>query len=221
MIATLIVEDDPVASAVLARFVVRVPGFTVVGVAASAAAARAVLAQRRPQLALIDIGLPDGNGLELAAELRAGRTGTDVIVVTGRSDLPAVRTAVRSGALHYLLKPVRLAVLSRLLHRYQARRQELAVEGPLSQLQLDRVFGTLHGPAERLPKGLSGPTLDAVQEALRSEPNLSAAELADRLGISRSTAGRYLEHLVHSGVADVELRYGRRGRPQRRYRALD
>ncbi|GAA2251010.1 MULTISPECIES: response regulator [Kitasatospora] len=220
MIATLIVEDDPVASAALTRFVAHVPGFTVVGVAASVTAARAVAAQRRPQLALIDISLPDGNGLELAAELRGGCTGTDVIVVTSRSDLYAVRAAIRSGALHYLVKPVRLAALSQLLRRYQALQRDLAVEGLVSQPQIDRLFGTLHAPAEQLPKGLSEPTLDAVRETLRSGPDLSAAELADRLGVSRPTAGRYLEHLVQSGVAEVELRYGQRGRPQRRYRAL-
>ena len=57
-----------------------------------------------------------------------------------------------------------------------------------------------------------------VAAALReTEANLSAAECAEKIGISRVSARRYLEHFCSSGQADVSLRYGVAGRPERRY----
>jgi response regulator of citrate/malate metabolism len=49
--------------------------------------------------------------------------------------------------------------------------------------------------------------------------DLSAAEAAELAGISRVSARRYLEHLTETGRAEVRLRYGEVGRPERRYAA--
>ena len=59
---------------------------------------------------------------------------------------------------------------------------------------------------------------EPVQDALRSAGELSAAECADVVGISRVSARRYLEHFVARGAAVVRLQYGGAGRPGRRYR---
>jgi two-component system CitB family response regulator len=48
---------------------------------------------------------------------------------------------------------------------------------------------------------------------------VSAAEVADRLGISRATAQRYLSYLSQHGVVKLQLRYGTAGRPEHRYSA--
>jgi response regulator of citrate/malate metabolism len=48
---------------------------------------------------------------------------------------------------------------------------------------------------------------------------LSAAEAGERVGLSRVSARRYLEHVVETGRAEVALQYGSAGRPERRYRA--
>ena len=68
-------------------------------------------------------------------------------------------------------------------------------------------------PPVSLPKGLSPETAEAVQDALRSAGELSAAECADLVGISRVSARRYLEHFVARGAAVVRLQYGGAGRP--------
>jgi response regulator of citrate/malate metabolism len=47
---------------------------------------------------------------------------------------------------------------------------------------------------------------------------MSATECAEAVGISRVSARRYLEHFASSGQAEVSLRYGATGRPERRYR---
>lgn len=60
-----------------------------------------------------------------------------------------------------------------------------------------------------------------VLEALRSAPEpLSATDVAERLGVSRATAQRYLANPVQRGLADLSLNYGDTGRPEHRYRAV-
>ena len=71
---------------------------------------------------------------------------------------------------------------------------------------------------QRKPKGLSQETADLVGAAIRETGELSATECGERVGISRVSARRYLEHFVNTGQADVRLRYGSTGRPERRYR---
>ena len=73
------------------------------------------------------------------------------------------------------------------------------------------------GPA--LPKGLSTASLSRVAKCLAEcDTDVSAAELAATLGMSRVSARRYLEHLVSTGAAEVAPRYGSAGRPEHRYR---
>ncbi|NUR27506.1 MAG: response regulator [Catenulispora sp.] len=222
MIATIIVDDDPVARAVLTRFVEQAPGFRVVATASSVREAYATVIRQRPQLALLDIGLPDGSGLDLAARLRAEGRAVDVVMVTGRDDPAAVRAALYGGARHYLVKPVRLPALTDFLDHYRDLNRRLTEDQRLakvSQEHIDGLFGALRRAPAPLPKGLNESTLAAVRAVLRETEDVSADEVVELLGVSRPTAGRYLEHLVRTGAADVELRYGRRGRPQRRYRA--
>ena len=70
----------------------------------------------------------------------------------------------------------------------------------------------------RLPKGLSLESADLVAGVLRTiDDDLSASECAERTGLSRVSARRYLQHFVETGHAEVRLKYGAAGRPQRRY----
>ena len=65
----------------------------------------------------------------------------------------------------------------------------------------------------------AGPARRALRDATRDEDaTLSAAEAADATGLARVSVRRYLEHLVTIGAADVKLRYGGTGRPERGYR---
>jgi response regulator of citrate/malate metabolism len=81
------------------------------------------------------------------------------------------------------------------------------------------MLGSLRTSGEdRLPKGLAPDLLEGVVSALRDGGALSAAEVAERLGVSRVTARRYLEHLTAERLADREPRYGGAGRPELEYR---
>ena len=88
--------------------------------------------------------------------------------------------------------------------------------------------GTRGGPGQslpaRLPKGLTEQTSGLVRATLDAGPEgagLSASECAERSGLSRVSARRYLEHFVSLGTARVTLRYGTTGRPERRYHRVE
>lgn len=73
----------------------------------------------------------------------------------------------------------------------------------------------------QLPKGLSPETLQAVRDALRAHPGASAADLGQRMGLSRVSCQHYLGFLADSGRAARTLDYSGKGRPTARYRLLE
>ncbi|GHA74262.1 transcriptional regulatory protein [Streptomyces termitum] len=214
----LVVEDDPVAADAHALYAGRVEGFRVVGTAHSRAAAVRLLDRVPVDLILLDLYLPDGHGLALLRALRAAGHAADVIAVTSARDLAVVREGVSLGVVQYVLKPFAFATLRDRLVRYAEFRG--AAGEASGQDEVDRALAALRVPRPAaLPKGLSGPTLEAVTRALREEPaGLTAAEAGAVVGISRITARRYLEHLVTEGRAVRAPQYGQIGRPELQYR---
>ncbi|MBQ0884891.1 response regulator [Streptomyces sp. RM72] len=217
-IRVLVVEDDPVAADAHVMYVGRVPGFTAVGKAHTGAEARRMLDRTPVDLLLLDLHLPDVHGLQLARSLRAAGHHTDVIAVTSARDLTMVREGVSLGVVQYVLKPFTFPTLRDRLVRYAEFR---STAGEASgQDEVDRALATLRAPGPAaLPKGLSGPTLERVTGALRgATEGLTAAGVAEAVGISRITARRYLEHLVDAGRAGRSPQYGQVGRPELVYR---
>ncbi|GGR32706.1 response regulator [Streptomyces roseolus] len=217
-IRVLVVEDDPVAADAHALYAGRVEGFRVVGVAHSRAAAVRLLDRVPVDLILLDLYLPDGHGLALLRALRAAGHAADVIAVTSARDLAVVREGVSLGVVQYVLKPFAFATLRDRLTRYAEFRG--AAGEASGQDEVDRALAVLRAPQPAtLPKGLSGPTLEAVTRSLREAPaGLTAAEAGAAVGISRITARRYLEHLVTEGRAVRAPQYGQIGRPELQYR---
>ncbi|GAA2646651.1 response regulator [Streptomyces vastus] len=220
MIEVLVVDDDTRVARVNAAYVEKVAGFHVAGEAHSAAEAlRQVEALPQLDLVLLDHYLPDETGLAVVQEMRRRGHQTDVIMVTAARDVSTVQAAMRHGALQYLVKPFAFAGLRAKLEAYAALRRTLDGGGEAEQAEVDRIFGALSAGSEpNLPKGHSPTTAQAVRQALLSaEGPLSAQEIADRTGLSRQTAQRYLKLLERTGRATLSLKYGDAGRPEHRY----
>ena len=217
MIDVLIVDDDFMVAKIHRGFVERTPGFQVVGVAHNGAEALELAEQLQPDLVLLDVYLPDASGLDLLQRLRDAAPELDVLVISAAREAETVRRALRGGIVHYLMKPFTYEDLRERLEHYQQTYVALDAGQAPEQADVDRVFG-LARPGGPVPKGFSAETLRLVAEALRGlEGDVSAAELATQLGVSRVSARRYLEHLVETNKAEVTLRYGEVGRPERRY----
>ncbi|MEE6389548.1 response regulator [Microbacterium paraoxydans] len=208
----LILDDDFRVADLHRTIVDGHPGYTVTGTARSCAEARDLVRSTRPDLLLADVYLPDGDGIGLVRE-----TGVDAILISAADDAPTVRRALRAGAVGYLVKPFERRALTGLLDRYTRYRNLLAGDRPLTQDDVDRALAILHGGAEPVSLSRSA-TEQRVLEAL-GDDEASAAEVAERVGISRATAQRHLAALAARTVVEVRLRYGSTGRPEHRYAA--
>jgi response regulator of citrate/malate metabolism len=220
VIRTLVVDDDFMAVSVHRQFVERLPGFDVVGEATTGRDARALVERLRPDLVLLDIYLPDENGIDLMRRLRSGSAPpVDVIAITSAKDVDVLRDAMHLGVVHYIVKPFTFVTFRERLETYAEARRRLADMRQAEQRDIDRLYGLLRTSSEAsLPKGISPPTLQLVASLLRdAESALSTTELAERAGISQGVARRYLRFLVDSGAVDFALRYGAAGRPEHLY----
>lgn len=170
-----------------------------------------------PQLVLVDLEL-SGGGLELLRRVRWVGAPVEAIATGADADADTVRAVLRLGPLDYLVKPFEPEHLRRSLGRFRRRMAASAAARGLTQEEIDALA---RGDTGRwLPRDLEPRRLDDVRALLReSGTPLTADELADELGVARTTAWRYLEYLVTVGDATVELQSAGPGRPPKAYSA--
>jgi DNA-binding response OmpR family regulator len=109
----LVIDDNPSVVDMISTFL-RNEGYGVLGALTSDEGLKLVILAR-PELVLLDIGLPGTNGLELLMRIRLMNPGAKVIMVTGNTDPALAREAFRLGALAYVDKPFDLAYLKRVI----------------------------------------------------------------------------------------------------------
>ena len=100
----LLVDDHEVLRLGLRTLFDTAGGFLVVGEAGTVAEGIAQARAQRPDVAIVDLRLPDGSGVEACREIRSERPETRVVVLTSYSDEDAVISSIVSGAAGYLLK---------------------------------------------------------------------------------------------------------------------
>ena len=218
MISTLVVDDDFMVAKIHAAFVGRTPGFEVVRVVHTGADALRAAHELHPDLVLLDIYLPDRNGVEVLERLRAETPDVDVL-----GDHRGPRGRHRSpGALGRCRQLPDQAV--RIRRPAGAPRALRRRPSPPRRGDRGRPVGCRpgvrgQGPVEAAAQGLSSETAELVRNVLCEAPSdLSASECAALAGLSRISARRYLEFFAETGRVKVRLRYGAAGRPERRYR---
>jgi DNA-binding NtrC family response regulator len=109
------VDDEPDVRLGFALYLAKA-GFAVLE-ASSLAEARQVIVSNPVEGVLLDLNLPDGNGLDWIAELRGSQPGTAIIVISGKGDIPIAVEAMRRGADHFLSKPVDMGELEVFLQK--------------------------------------------------------------------------------------------------------
>ena len=132
--ALLLVDDDEAFRKALARELGRA-GYDVATAGSGDEALRRV-AEREPEVVLLDLRLPDRDGLEVLEAIHAASPGTDVIMLTGHGSIDTAIQAVRKGAFDYVAKPCPLDELDvriqRALERQSLRRRATLLERGLT-----------------------------------------------------------------------------------------
>lgn len=166
----LIVEDDPLGARSLGRLLVDRP--EAVTVASTLAAARAIpLGEVRA--IFLDIGLPDGDGLDFLEETRAAGNDLPVAVVTGTMDSGSINRAQRLGA-EFIAKPYESESVRAFLRRADARTDvtrwthRLAHPEKLSTAEAAIVEHAVNGLSLRSIARVRGVSLNTVKSQIRS-----------------------------------------------------
>lgn len=221
-IRVLVVDDDLRIAELHQRFVEKLPQFEVVGVANCIADAHDMVEILQPDLVLLDLFFPVGNGMDLLKRIRNRDQPSDVILITAAREMSFLQEALRGGVFDYIIKPVFFPRFQEALQKFSEYFNHLQGGGALEQKDVDRLLHARRGDQSvsgAIPKGIDSLTLTKVR-AVFDDPqviDLNAEQVGRAVGVSRSTARRYLEFLASEGFLKADLIYGVVGRPERRY----
>jgi len=164
-----------------------------VGTAPTVADARRLAADEEPDIVLLDVQLPDGDGIELAAQLRAARPELRVVVLTGHTDVAVLARAAGAGVCGFLPKESGVAEVLWALRT--ARDGGMVVDGATLAAVLDRV-ARLRRPQATAPLGASDLT-DREMEVLRAMgTGMDPQTIASRLGVSVHTSRGHVKSIL-------------------------
>lgn len=188
----LLVEDDPMISSRLQGLLMQLgyPRDALIW-AATLAEARACLATHPIALALVDLGLPDGNGIELIAQMHASDAALPVLVISAWSTEDVILSALRAGASGYVLKErddmeVLLSI-----------RSVLRGGAPIDPFVARRIIAELqHAPVEKVEHATGEALSPRQSQILRLvAEGLGNREIAEQLHLSRYTVECHIKHV--------------------------
>jgi DNA-binding NarL/FixJ family response regulator len=179
-IRVVLADDHPIVREGLRGMLAAEPGIEVVAEAASGAEAVAVAARYRPDVVLMDLRMPGGDGVTATAEILAATPGARVVVLTTyETDADIVR-AVEAGAVGYLLKDTPVAELSHAIRA--AARGETVLAPSVAQ----RLVSHVRQPRRDVLSSRETEVLALVARGLTN------AEIGQRLSITEATVKTHL-----------------------------
>jgi DNA-binding NarL/FixJ family response regulator len=185
----LIADDHPLVRAGTREILDREPDLHVIGEAADGLEAVALAAALRPDIVVMDIGMPRLGGVEATRRIKAANPGIGVLVLTVHDDEPYLFAILDAGAAGYLLKDAHGAQV------VQAIRSIRAGESVLHPAVVPKVFARLRGSGA--PPSDAGAELTAREhEVLRlAAGGLGNRDIAADLGLSARTVQVHLSHV--------------------------
>ena len=223
MISVIIVEDDPMVREINEKFLKKVSDYELVKSVGTIKEAKEIIEVVKPQLVLLDMFFPNGKGIDVLKWIRDKGYNTDVIMITADKDKNTIEESLRFGVFDYLIKPFTFERFKEALEGYKVRVNRLSSLQEIGQSELDSITLKEKDDNEDIfidVKGFNRKTFDRIVQGI-SEMNgvpFTSQELADKIGISRITARRYLDYLEREGELFLEMEYGKVGRPRNVYK---
>lgn len=219
-----IVEDDYRVAAIHEQFLSKINGVKLVGKSLNGKETHDLIQNNPIDLVLLDIYIPDMLGTDLIKDIRAENPRVGIIIISAATEKPMVEDTIQKGIFDYIIKPVTMERFIETIKRYMHTRKMLDVKQEIDQSFLDQYFGfkkELPNSNRQTPKGIDPLTLETVKNLMSDFlAGITAEEMGEKMGASRTTARRYLEHLTSTGEGNAELEYGIVGRPERKYYLL-
>ena len=147
-VSIMLVDDHEVVRTGLRTLLERRPGLAVVAEAGTVAEAVATARQSRPDVIVMDVRLPDGNGVEACREILADFPDTKVLMLTSYADDEAVYGSIMAGASGYLLKQTRGQILSEAIEK--VARGESLLDPVVTNKVLERMRALARGEGDEL-----------------------------------------------------------------------
>ena len=176
MIRILLADDHPLTRSGLAAWIEKEEGMELIGLAADGEAAWKAVTELRPDLAMLDIEMPGGNGIDLAARITKHGLRTKVLMLTAYSAQQYVMASVRAGAKGFILKSAPLEELRRAV--FDTARGIFYLDSSVSLVRDDKP-----------PQELSAREREVLVLAAQGLP---ASEVASLLSITERTVAAHL-----------------------------
>ncbi len=222
MIGVMIVEDDPMVMEINSKFLKRVEGFSLYKGVSNLEEAKKVMLSKRPDLILLDVYLPNENGMDFLNWIRSQGLDADIILITADKSIERIQQAFRYGVVDYLIKPFRFERFKEALLQYKDRFDSFKNSEVIEQKDLDRYLSgqNLAQNEEDFTKGINKYTYQAIWGKIEEggDEYYTAENLAEMLQIARVTVRRYLELMEKEEKIYKLVEYGKVGRPQHKYR---
>ncbi|MBD7912805.1 MULTISPECIES: response regulator [Clostridium] len=227
MIKTMIVEDDPMVIQINSKFLNKVEGFSLEKAATNLTEAQEFLLENSVDLILLDVFLPNENGMDFLKWLRKNEIASDVILITADKTIERITDAFRYGVVDYLIKPFTFQRFKESLNNLQDRVNGLKSGETIEQAELDKLIlntksNKSNGKEEKynVEKGFNRYTYKSIVEALPGikDEYFTAEELCEKLGLAKVTVRKYLDYMSKQGDLEKIIEYGKVGRPQYKYR---
>lgn len=189
MIRVFLVDDHELVRRGITDLLNAHPDIEVVGEAGTAAQARSRIRATRPDVAVLDVRLPDGSGIDVCRDVRSELPETHCLILTGYDDDEATYAAVLAGAAGYVLKDVQGIRLVDAVRRVAAGEQLL--HPSLNRRVVDRIT-TAHTADPRLEtlSHREREILPLIAEGLTNR------EIGERLDLAEKTVKNYISGLL-------------------------
>ncbi len=213
MLTVFLVDDHEVVRRGVADLLDEEDDLTVVGQASSVSEALARIPAVRPDVAVLDIRLPDGNGVELCRELRSRLPELNCLMLTSFPDERAMTDAILAGAGGYVIKDIKGMDLVSAVRTVGAGKSLLGTRAAATLLAQLRVSLEKPGPLAALTDQ-EHIVLDLIGEGLTNR------QIAERMFLSEKTVKNYvsrmlgklgMERRTQAAVLVTEIRSGRAG----------
>lgn len=216
----LIVDDDPMVAMINEQYVCKNKQFKVVGSCRNGQDALNFLEKNPADLVIMDVYMPDMDGLETLKNIRQKKIQTEVIMVTAANDVATLEDTMHLGVIDFLIKPFAYERFQIALEKFISNRNAFRESPVLNQSSVDSIITNAQKVSgKEYPKGIQEKTLGLIRDYFEKNSGwLSGEIIAENVGLSSVTIRRYMNFLVGSGEVEESINYETGGRPSMLYK---